>query len=67
MKTESIETTWHILRRTGRVYSTFPGTLDEAQKECDTRNVTDEAGATEVYASFPNKEECREAFYLLID
>ena len=30
MKNESIEA-WHILRRTGRVYSTFQGTLDEAR------------------------------------
>lgn len=56
---------WFILHRTGGVWSTFEGTRDAAQKECDRLNETDEQGSTTIQAGFATREECETELYRL--
>jgi hypothetical protein len=49
--------TYHILHRTGGVWSNFVGSRAEAEAELDRRNENDTGGTTEIHASFATQAE----------
>lgn len=58
---------FHILHRTGGIWSTFTGTTAEALTHCDRLNSTDEQGTTTLHSSFNTHLELELEFYSLND
>ena len=45
--------------------TTFKGSLNEAEAECDRLNETDDGGSTTVLSGHSTREECKAEFYQL--